>query len=124
MYFVVGSKLDLLQYLDGVEPEQLECELRRYSTEGIYVRWPGAQGYNHWFSCTLKHRKGLFMVTGFLRHPSDQHPPGQQDYRSWPAISDTEILTTTGKFHKSIYSQLSSFNFVPVVKKHYKMLVL
>ena len=87
--------------MDGAEAEQLECELRRYSTEGIQVRWPvqQPQEYNHWFSCTIKHSKGLFTATGFLRHPSDQPPPGEQDYRRWPAIADREILTTTGNTH-------------------------
>ncbi|KAM6924923.1 tapasin-related protein [Xenentodon cancila] len=96
-FLLTGSKLDLRQYVEGVEPEDLQCELRRYSTEGNLVRWPvlGAHGYNYWFSCTLKHSKGLFIVTGFLRHPSDQDPPGQKDYHSWPAISDGELLTTT-----------------------------
>ncbi|XP_008304070.1 uncharacterized protein LOC103375542 isoform X1 [Stegastes partitus] len=96
-FLVTGSKLDLRRYMEGVEAEQLECEMRRYSTEGIHVRWPvqGAQGYNRWFSCTLRHSEGLFTVTGFLRHPSDQPPPGQQDYRRWPPIADGEILSTT-----------------------------
>ncbi|XP_061576217.1 tapasin-related protein-like [Cololabis saira] len=96
-FLLTASKLDLRRYVEGVEPEELECELRRYSTEGIHVRWPvqGALGFNRWFSCTLKHSKGLFMVTGVLRHPSDQGPPGQQDYRSWPAISDRELLPMT-----------------------------
>lgn len=96
-FLITGSKLDLRQYVDGVEAEQLECELRRYSTDGIHVRWPvlGAVEYNRWFSCTLRHAKGLFTVTGFLRHPSDQPSPGQQDYRSWPAIGNREILNTT-----------------------------
>ncbi|KAG7218406.1 hypothetical protein INR49_020405 [Caranx melampygus] len=92
-----GSKVDLRRYMDGAEAKQLECEVRRFSTEGIHVRWPvqQPQEYNRWFSCTIKHSKGLFTATGFLRHPSDQPPPGQQDYRSWPAIADREILTTT-----------------------------
>lgn len=96
-FLITASKLDLRRYIEGAEAEQLECELRRYSTEGIYVRWPvqGARDYNYWFSCTLRHTKGLFTVTGFLRHPTDQPPPGQQDYRRWPAIGDREILTTT-----------------------------
>ncbi|XP_045929345.1 tapasin-related protein [Micropterus dolomieu] len=95
-FLVTGSKLDLRRYIEGAEAEQLECGLRRYSTAGIHVRWPvqAAQEYNRWFSCTLKHTKGLFTVTGFLRHPSDQPPSGQQDYRSWSAIEDREILTT------------------------------
>uniref|UniRef100_A0A3Q3Q7A3 Ig-like domain-containing protein n=1 Tax=Monopterus albus TaxID=43700 RepID=A0A3Q3Q7A3_MONAL len=60
--FLVTGKKEMLK--------ELECELRRYSTEGIHVRWPvqGAQEYNHWFSCTLKHSKGRFTVIGFLRH--------------------------------------------------------
>ena len=98
---VVGSKLDLRDYVEGVDADQLDCELRRYSTEGIDVRWPAqeAKEYNRWFSCTLKHSKGLFTVTSFLRHPSDQPPPGQQDYRNWPVIEDREILTTMGNTH-------------------------
>ncbi|XP_008424375.1 tapasin-related protein [Poecilia reticulata] len=96
-FLITGSKLDLRRYLDGVEAEQLECELRRYSTEGMHIHWPSqeAKDYNRWFTCTLKQDKGLFTVTGFLRHPSNEPPPGQQDYRSWPAIADTEILTTS-----------------------------
>ncbi|XP_072249185.1 tapasin-related protein-like isoform X1 [Leuresthes tenuis] len=96
-FLLTGSKLDVRRYVEGVEAEELECGLRRYSTEGIHVRWPvqGAQGYNRWFSCTLKHTKGRFTVTGFLRLPSNQPPPDQQDYRSWPAIADREILTTS-----------------------------
>ncbi len=93
------------RYVEGVEAEQLECKMRRYSTEGIHVRWPvkGAQEYNRWFSCTLRHTKGLFTITSSLRHPSDQPPSGQQDYRSWPAIGDKEILQTTGNTHHSLY---------------------
>uniref|UniRef100_A0A147ANK5 Si:ch211-108p6.4 n=1 Tax=Fundulus heteroclitus TaxID=8078 RepID=A0A147ANK5_FUNHE len=96
-FLITGSKVDLRRYLDGVEADQLECEVRRYSTEGIHIHWPSqeAKDYNRWFTCTVKQDKGLFTVTAFLRHPSDQPPPGQQDYRSWPAIADTEILTTS-----------------------------
>ncbi|XP_041796632.1 tapasin-related protein [Chelmon rostratus] len=96
-FLVTGSKLDLRRYVEEVEPEQLECELRRYSTEGIHVRWPvqAAKDYNRWFICTIKHTKGLFTATSFLRHPSDQPPSGQQDYHSWSAIADREILSTT-----------------------------
>ncbi|XP_026183276.1 tapasin-like isoform X1 [Mastacembelus armatus] len=96
-FLVTGSRLDLRRYVETVEGEQLECEMRRYSTKGIHVHWPVQrdQEYNRWFSCTLKDSKGLFMVSGYLRHPSDQPPSGQEDYRSWPAIGDKEILTTT-----------------------------
>ncbi|XP_069003509.1 tapasin-like [Embiotoca jacksoni] len=96
-FLLTGSKLDLRRYVEAVNADQLECEIRRYSTEGLFIRWPvqAPQDYNHWFSCTLRHSEGLFTVTAFLRHPSDQHPPGEQDYRSWPAIADRETLTTT-----------------------------
>ncbi|XP_031733656.1 tapasin-related protein-like [Anarrhichthys ocellatus] len=94
-FLITGSKLDLRLFVEDAKTEQLECELRRYSTGGIYVHWPfkGGQEYNRWFSCILKHDK--FTVTGFLRHPSDQPPSGQQDYRSWPVIGDRETLTTS-----------------------------
>ncbi|XP_037534363.1 tapasin-related protein [Nematolebias whitei] len=96
-FLITGSKLDLRRYVDEVGAEQLECELRRYSTEGIHVHWPSqeAKEYNRWFTCTLRHNQGRFTVTGFLRHPSDHAPPGQQDFRSWSVITDTEKLTTT-----------------------------
>ncbi|XP_042337363.1 tapasin-related protein-like, partial [Plectropomus leopardus] len=97
-FLITGSKLDLRRYIEGVEAEQLECELHRYSTEGNYVRWPvqkGAQEYNRWFICILRDIKGLFTVTSFLRHPSDQPAPGQHDYRKWPAIGDRDVLITT-----------------------------
>lgn len=96
-FLVTRSKVNLQRYVEGQEADQLECKLRRYSTEGIHVYWPGQEGqdYNRWFVCTLRQTTGMFLVTVFLRHPSDQPPPGQQDYRRWPAIEDRETLTTT-----------------------------
>ncbi|XP_040025376.2 tapasin isoform X2 [Gasterosteus aculeatus] len=99
-FLVTGSKLDLRRFLEGAEAEQLECELRRYSTKGVHdIRWPvqgsAGQEHNRWFSCTLAHAKGLFKVTGFLRHPSDRPPPDHQEYHSWPAIRDGETLVTS-----------------------------
>ncbi|XP_053177591.1 tapasin-related protein-like [Scomber japonicus] len=96
-FLVIGSKLEMRRYLEGVEADQLKCEIRRYSTAGIHVRWPvkGTKEYNRWFTCTLKHIKGLFTATSFLRHPSDQPPSGRPDYHSWSPISDTEMLITT-----------------------------
>ncbi|KAL6104995.1 uncharacterized protein ACO6RY_06617 [Pungitius sinensis] len=99
-FLVTGSKLDLRRFLEGAEAEQLECELRRYSTKGAHdISWPvqgaGGQEHNRWFSCTLGHANGLFKVTGFLRHPSDLPPPERQEYHSWPAIGDGESLLTS-----------------------------
>ncbi|KAM9853314.1 tapasin-related protein-like isoform 1-T1 [Aulostomus maculatus] len=95
-FLVTGSKLDLRRYVESSDAEHLECEIRKYKTEGIHVRWPvqEAQEYNRWFICTLKHTKGLFTVMGSLRNPSDQPPSGDKDYRSWFVIGDREILTT------------------------------
>ncbi|KAF7653787.1 hypothetical protein LDENG_00078550 [Lucifuga dentata] len=95
-FLVIGLKLDLQQYVEGEEAE-LECELHRYSTQGIQVHWPaqGPQKYNTWFRYNLKHMKGLFTITGFLRHSSTQPPAAQEDYHSWPAIKDRDTLTTT-----------------------------
>ncbi|XP_056297216.1 tapasin [Pseudoliparis swirei] len=96
-FLITGSKLDLRRFLEETEAEHLDCELRRFSTDGRRARWPvqGGPGSNRWFSCTLRHAQGLFTVTGVLRHPSDQPAPGQQDYHSWPAIADGETLTTS-----------------------------
>lgn len=94
--------MDLRRYVEGVEQDQIECDLHRYSLKGIHVRWPvqGAKDYNRWFTCTLKDTKGLFTVISFLRNPSDQ-PPSEEDYQRWSAIADKEILTTTGNSHQS-----------------------
>lgn len=96
-FLLTGSKLDLRRYVEEVEAEQMECEIRRYSTKGIHVRWPvqAAHEYNRWYTCTLKHLKDLFVVTSFLRQASHQAPSGDEDYYSWPAIHDRETLTTT-----------------------------
>lgn len=73
----------------------MECEIRRYSTEGIHVRWPvqEPQEHNRWYKCILTHANGLVNAIVFLRQPSDQVPSGL-DYRKWPVINDGEILTT------------------------------
>lgn len=96
-FLVIASKLELRRFVEGVDADELQCELNRYSTEGIHVRWPvkGAEEYNRWFICTLKHSRGLFTVISFLRQPSDQPPSGEQDYRRWPVIEDRNVLTTT-----------------------------
>ncbi|XP_029373751.1 tapasin-related protein-like [Echeneis naucrates] len=92
-----GSRLDLQRYLEKADAEQLDCEVRRYRTQGIGVRWPvhGAEEYNQWFNCTLKQRDGLFTVTSILRQPSDKPPSAKQGHLSWPAIQDREILITS-----------------------------
>ncbi|KAM3849627.1 tapasin-related protein-like [Diretmus argenteus] len=96
-FLVTASKVDLLGLVEEFGADRLECDLRRVSTRGIQVRWPGhgGQDYDHWFSCTLKHTQGLFTATGYLRHTPAHPPSGQQDYFSWPAIGDRDVLATS-----------------------------
>ncbi|XP_068174261.1 tapasin-related protein isoform X2 [Antennarius striatus] len=96
-FLQTGSRLDLRRYLEGAFSEQLDCQIRRYSTQGIHVRWPVQEHdeYNNWFICTIKHIRELFTVISFLRHPTDQSASGKQDYLSWSPITDRELLTTT-----------------------------
>ncbi|XP_056904952.1 tapasin-related protein [Takifugu flavidus] len=95
-FLVTGSKLNLNKYLKGVEPDQVECGLHRHRTRDDHARWPIKQAdeFNVWFSCTIKHTNGDFMLTSFLRYPTEQ-PPSTQDSDTWPAISDRATITTT-----------------------------
>ncbi|XP_018606086.1 tapasin-related protein [Scleropages formosus] len=91
-----GTKLDMRQYAEG-EPGELQCEIRRYSTGGIQMRWPGygAQEHDNWFTCSLKHSEGLFSMTTFLRHASTTPTNPQDDYNKWTPIGDRKIVSTT-----------------------------
>lgn len=92
----VASKVNLRSYMVLGSPDDLECEVRRCSTMGIQVRWPrqGAQAYDRWFTCTVKHPE--FTFTGYLRHTPAQPPSGMEDYQSIPPIGDREIIMTSG----------------------------
>lgn len=92
-----ASKVDLRTYMEGRSPDDLECEIRRYSTMGIQMRWPskGAQAYDRWFKCTIKHPED-FSFIAYLRHTPAQAPSGMDDYRSVAPIGDREIITTSG----------------------------
>lgn len=92
-----GSKVDMRRYLEGDE-DALQCEIRRYSTGGIVLRWPitGAQDYDVWFTCTIRHTKGLFIITTFLRHTPATPAQGQVDYLQWITVNDRDLLTTSG----------------------------
>lgn len=101
-----GSKVDLRRYVEGAGADELECEVRRYKTEGIPVHWPshGSQEYDRWFTCTLKHTEGLFAVTAFLRHTPAAPPTGLEDYRSKLSVEDGASLITAGKTEKRMGS--------------------
>lgn len=72
--------------------DSLECEIQRYNTKEIVMRWPGfgAQEHDVWFTCNLRHRQGLFHLTTFLRHT-----PAQEGIQKIE-IGDRELLTTSG----------------------------
>ncbi|XP_065137226.1 tapasin-related protein-like isoform X2 [Paramisgurnus dabryanus] len=95
-FLVTASKVDMRRYVEGAE-DALNCEIRRYSTGGIVMRWPamGAQEYDVWFSCTLRHTKGEFIITTFLRHTPSDPAKGQLDYLQWLTVNDKDLLTTS-----------------------------
>nr|XP_021328619.1 tapasin-related protein-like isoform X2 [Danio rerio] len=95
-FLVTGSEVDMRHYLEGSE-NMIQCEIRRYSTGGIVMRWPvaGAQEYDVWFTCTLRHTQGLFVITTFLRHTPATPAQGKLDFLQWMKISDGDLLTTS-----------------------------
>uniref|UniRef100_A0A8C6T712 Ig-like domain-containing protein n=1 Tax=Neogobius melanostomus TaxID=47308 RepID=A0A8C6T712_9GOBI len=97
-FLITSSKLDVRRFVEGVDStDQLTCELQRYSTEGIHMRWPvrGEHEYNRWFTGKITDTKNEITVLSFIRQSTDKPPTGQHDYRNWTAIEDREILTTT-----------------------------
>ncbi|CAL8350333.1 unnamed protein product [Lota lota] len=96
-FMITASKVDLRSYMVGGSPDDLECEIRRYSMKGIQLRWPsqGAREYDLWFTCTIKHPEDSFVFTGYLRHTPSQPPSGLEDYDSVPPIGDREIIAAS-----------------------------
>ncbi|XP_055052539.2 tapasin-related protein isoform X2 [Misgurnus anguillicaudatus] len=97
-FLVTASKVDMRRYVEGGVDDRLNCEIRRYSTadKGHVKRWPtmGAQEYDVWFSCTLRH-KGEFIITTFLRHTPSDPAKGKVDYLQWLTVNDKDLLTTS-----------------------------
>uniref|UniRef100_A0A8C6U5X7 Ig-like domain-containing protein n=1 Tax=Neogobius melanostomus TaxID=47308 RepID=A0A8C6U5X7_9GOBI len=96
-FLVTPSKLNIRQFLVGVEVDELTCSLARHSTDGSHVRWPvkGEHEYNRWFTLHMNHSKNRFNILAFIRQSTDQPPTGQHDYKSWAVIRDNDILTAT-----------------------------
>lgn len=97
-FLITSSKLDIRRFFENVDSiDQLSCDLQRFSTEGIHVRWPvrGEHEYNRWFTGKIKDSKSHITVLSFIRQSTAQPPTGEHDYRNWTAIEDREILTTT-----------------------------
>ncbi|XP_065137225.1 tapasin-related protein-like [Paramisgurnus dabryanus] len=97
-FLVTASKVDMRRYVEGGD-DTLNCEIRRYSTvdKGHVKRWPtmGAQEYDVWFSCTLRHTKGEFIITTFLRHTPSDPAKGKVDYLQWLTVNDKDLLLTS-----------------------------
>ncbi|XP_060799943.1 tapasin isoform X2 [Neoarius graeffei] len=91
-FLVTTSKVDMRRYMEPTDKESLECEIQRYDTKGIVIRWPGigAQENDVWFMCILHHSQGLFHLTTFLRHT-----PAQEGFQERIEIGDRELLTTS-----------------------------
>ncbi|XP_062408064.1 tapasin-related protein [Sardina pilchardus] len=95
-FLVTASKVDMRRYVKG-GVDTLQCEVRRHSTDGILMRWPGlgAQEHDVWFTCTLRHTEGLFVITTFLRH-SPSVPSGvQPDSEQRISVADKDTISTT-----------------------------
>uniref|UniRef100_A0A671KVQ9 Tapasin-related protein-like n=1 Tax=Sinocyclocheilus anshuiensis TaxID=1608454 RepID=A0A671KVQ9_9TELE len=95
-FLVTASKVDMRRYLEGSEGT-LHCEIRRYSTGGIVMRWPtaGAQDHDVWFTCTIRHTQGLFVITTLLRHTTATPAQGQVDFLQWIIVNDRDLLSTS-----------------------------
>ncbi|XP_067306768.1 tapasin-related protein-like [Pseudorasbora parva] len=95
-FLITGSKVDMRRYLEGDE-DTLHCEIRRYNTGGIVMRWPvtGAQDHDLWFTCTIRHKQGLFAITTFLRHTPAAPGQVQADNQQSIAVNDRDLLTTS-----------------------------
>ncbi|XP_062406816.1 tapasin-related protein-like isoform X2 [Sardina pilchardus] len=94
-FLATASKVDMRRYMkEGLDT--LQCEVRRYRTGASPVRWPsmGAQEHDNWFTCTLRHTEGHFVITSFLRH-SPSVPDVMQPNLQWSPIADRDIITTT-----------------------------
>ncbi|KAG5277226.1 hypothetical protein AALO_G00115140 [Alosa alosa] len=75
--------------------DTLQCEVRRHYLDGTPERWPslGAQEHDNWFTCTLRHTEGLFVITSFLTHSSNVPNVMQPD--QWVPVADKDIISTT-----------------------------
>ncbi|KAL2096456.1 hypothetical protein ACEWY4_008604 [Coilia grayii] len=96
-FLVTGSKVDMRRHVKG-GVDSLQCEVRRHSTGGIHVRWPGhgAQEDDTWFTCTLRHAEGLFVITTFLRHSPPSNPnAAPSESENWIPVADRETVSTT-----------------------------
>ncbi|XP_076129150.1 tapasin-related protein-like isoform X2 [Alosa pseudoharengus] len=95
-FLVTASKVDVRRYFKG-GLDTLQCELHRHRMGGTPVRWPslGAQEHDNWFTCTLRHTEGLFVITYFLRHSPSVPNVVQPDFQQWVPVADRDTITTT-----------------------------
>nr|XP_014347001.1 PREDICTED: tapasin-related protein-like isoform X2 [Latimeria chalumnae] len=95
-FIVKGASLDILKYFDE-STSMLECEISRYSTQGIQVPWPNAQTgtemVDAWFTGNIKHNKGKFIVTVFFKQlPENNEGKEKKQTDQAVPIGDTDRL--------------------------------
>ncbi|GCB62454.1 hypothetical protein scyTo_0004252, partial [Scyliorhinus torazame] len=94
-----ASSLDVFQYVDE-KPDNLGCEISRYSTHGIHVPWThqGKETITDvWFTVTVRNLKSSFTATSFMRKieaPDSQQAENNEAKADEEdsAIGDTDTL--------------------------------
>ncbi|XP_076129146.1 tapasin-related protein-like isoform X1 [Alosa pseudoharengus] len=94
-FLVTAYKVDMRRYIkSGLDT--LQCEVRRHYSGGTPERWPSLGAHEHnWFTCTLRHTEGLFVITSFLTHSSNVPNVMQPDLQQWVPVADKDIISTT-----------------------------
>ncbi|XP_077468383.1 tapasin-related protein-like isoform X2 [Stigmatopora argus] len=96
-FLVTQSKAHLRNFMMDTDADHVDCVIQRYNTGGIHVKWPGQKShkYNSWFSITLTHTQGLFIISGILAHTCEAPLSEHDDVTNCPAIEDRQTLTTS-----------------------------
>uniref|UniRef100_H3BGF6 Ig-like domain-containing protein n=1 Tax=Latimeria chalumnae TaxID=7897 RepID=H3BGF6_LATCH len=100
-FLVTGASLDILKYFDE-STSMLECEISRYSTQGIQVPWPNAQTgtemVDAWFTGNIKHNKGKFIVTVFFKQLPENNEGNAIDILNFMSLSSHLFI-----FNSAVY---------------------
>ncbi|XP_067864429.1 tapasin-related protein-like [Heptranchias perlo] len=96
---VKEPSLDIFQHVDE-KPDKLECEISRHSTLGIQVPWPhqgkvpSEQVADIWFTVTVKHGKGRFTLTSFMRKIGEPESQKAENSETKTDAEDSSIGST------------------------------
>ncbi|XP_077579540.1 tapasin-related protein [Stigmatopora nigra] len=96
-FLVTKSKVNLLNFMMDTDADDMDCVIQKYNTEGIHVKWPSLKSHKYisWFSVTLTHTQGLFIISGILAYPCEAPLSEHDEDPNWPAIEDQQILSTS-----------------------------